>query len=183
MRRDRRTDMGSRAGMGICFFIILIMLSGCEPRTSYKVLSFFFDGVPDPDKVTVGTEKAEVKEPKAAPGSTHGPFGAKKCEACHRREQGNKLVLPKEQLCVSCHKLNFGQMEWVHGPVASGGCRICHNPHQSAYPFLLDAPQRQVCFRCHEERAVMKNEVHQEIASGCLDCHDAHASRQKFLLK
>jgi len=169
--------------MVIYSFIALVMLSGCEPRTSYKVLSFFFDGVSDPDKAIVTTEKTDVKESKFNQGSTHGPFAAKNCGACHKREQGNQLVLPKEKLCVSCHKLDFEGAEWVHGPVASEGCWICHSPHQSAYPFLLDAPAKEVCFRCHEERAVMKNEAHQDVAAGCLDCHDAHASQRKFLLK
>jgi predicted CXXCH cytochrome family protein len=175
--------MSSRSALVIWFFIALVMFAGCEPRSSYKVLSFFFDGVPDPDKVIVSTEKTDVEKPKVSLGSTHGPFASKRCGDCHKREQGNQLVLPKEKLCLKCHQLNFEGMNWVHGPVASGGCRVCHNPHQSAYPSLLDAPQREVCFRCHEERAVMENVVHQDVASGCLDCHDAHASQQKFLLK
>jgi len=176
--------MSSRAAITVCFCIVLLMLSGCEPRTNYKVLSFFFDGVPDPDKqVTVSTEKSDANKTKGSLGATHGPFASRQCEACHKRTQGNVLVLPKEKLCVMCHELSFEGMQWVHGPVASGGCMICHNPHQSAYRFLLAAPAREVCFRCHEESAVMRNEAHQNVTEGCLECHDAHASNKKFLLK
>ena len=161
-----------------------VLFSGCAARTNYKVLSFFFDGVPDPDKVVAKAEqKDDATGTTAQKGSTHGPFASRNCEGCHQRGMGNQLVLPVEKLCFKCHNLEVEKAKWVHGPVAAGGCRVCHNPHRSGYPYLLDASLKEVCFRCHEESSVMKNAAHEDISAGCTGCHNAHASDQKFLLK
>jgi len=166
----------------------VFMFSGCEPKTNYKVLSFFFDGVPEPGKTAAaGGGEGASNDKKAvqavSKSSVHGPFASKNCEGCHDRAAGNKLLLPIDKLCFKCHDLNIEGKKWVHGPVASGGCWICHNPHRSAYPFLLDAPGDKICYRCHEESSVLKNEVHKDLTIGCLECHNPHASQQKFLLR
>lgn len=167
-------------------YISLLFLSGCSPTTRYKVLSFFFDGVPDPDKVeeTVSMDwKKRAREGKGERQRVgeHGPFAAKMCEGCHKRGS-NELILPIEQLCLNCHNLQI-EKKWVHGPIVAGGCRICHEPHGSGQPYLLVSESEKFCFHCHSERAVLKNPVHESLEIRCTDCHDAHASDNEFLLR
>jgi predicted CXXCH cytochrome family protein len=164
--------------------VFVLMFSGCESRSSYKTLSFFFDGVPDPDKVAnkgLGAGKEGLSA--GWKGSIHGPFASKNCEACHNRTEGNALVLPIDKLCYKCHVLNFENMKWVHGPLVAGGCRVCHSPHKSGYPFLLDAPVEKLCYKCHERKAVLKNKAHEDLTVGCIECHNPHASQQQFMLR
>jgi hypothetical protein len=40
-----------------------------------------------------------------------------------------------------------------------------------------------VCFQCHDARDVARISGHEGVESGCTECHDAHASDQRFLLK
>lgn len=165
-----------------------VLLFGCGAKTRYKTLSFFFDGVPDPEKVAV---ESPGKGKKAIPGetasarpkpTTHGPYAAKQCDACHERAS-NRLVLPIEELCYTCHTLKVGGTQWVHGPLASGGCRVCHDPHGSGYPYLLVSKPEQFCFHCHDRDSISRNEVHKTTETGCTECHDAHMADNRFLLK
>ena len=89
------------------------LLSGCEPKTRYQVLSFFFDGVPEP--VSRSSDGAAALSTKTADGqkegsSIHGPFGAKMCTGCHDPNT-NALLLPKDKLCSKCHERRGGTTE------------------------------------------------------------------------
>ncbi len=156
-----------------------------SPQQQYKVLSFFLDGVPNPDDIQESPtiDKAGLKKALAQQSTRvteHGPFAAKQCVGCHERGT-NKLLLPIQELCLRCHVVAQGK-KWVHGPVASGGCRVCHNPHSSPYPFLLESASTDFCFHCHAKSDIYKNEVHKDVVR-CTDCHDAHASDNRMLLK
>lgn len=176
----------------ILFFVLitaLLVCAGCSPSTRYKVLSFFFDGVPMPeeriiensiDKRQDKEQKNKKKEERRFFGE-HGPFAAKMCEGCHRRGS-NELIFPIEQLCLHCHNLQI-EKKWVHGPIVAGGCRICHEPHGSGQPYLLVSESEKFCFHCHSERSVLKNPVHEGINMKCTECHDAHASDNEYLLR
>jgi len=166
----------------------VLAVSGCSPETRYRTLSFFFDGVPKPG------EQAAPAAPGSSPGArsadasaktpykTHGPYDAKLCEACHLRG-GGKLVLPVEQLCLYCHELNI-RKKHVHGPVASGGCRVCHLPHGSGHAFLLVSEPTTFCFYCHDKAAVDAEEVHRTArGTQCTQCHDPHSADSEYLLK
>jgi predicted CXXCH cytochrome family protein len=168
------------------FFICLIPLSGCSPSTRYKVLSFFFDGVPDPDMIEGAVSMDWKKRGREGKGERqrvgeHGPFAAKMCDGCHKRGS-NELILPIEKLCLNCHNLQI-EKRLIHGPVIAGGCRICHEPHGSGQPYLLVSESERFCFYCHNERSVLKNPVHEGPEIKCTDCHDAHASDNEYLLK
>ena len=156
---------------------------GCEGKTRYQVLSFFFDGVPPPGEVTQEGKK-EVTKVAAQAQSTyreHGPYAAKLCNGCHERGS-NKLLLPIEDLCFQCHTLNI-RKKYIHGPLASGGCKICHSPHGSIYPFLLISEPKRFCLHCHSQNDILKREVHRETDEQCTVCHDAHSSDNAYLLK
>lgn len=165
--------------------ILAALLCGCaDPMARYKVLSFFFDGVPNPqeEEAKAALLEKRTEEKKKRPTFTeHGPFAAKECQACHMRDT-NRLVAPIEELCFRCHKIDL-KKGWTHGPVASGGCRVCHNPHSSGYPFLLIAKPSEFCFYCHKEKDVSQIEAHRGATAECTTCHDAHSADNKFLLK
>ena len=168
--------------------VMLSLLSGCESKSSYKVLSFFFDGVPNPDDVTADQAESRRQRLAAERGSKkgvyrdHGPFGAKKCEACHEKAS-NKLVLPLEQLCFKCHTLDVGK-KYIHGPLATGGCRVCHLPHGSSFDFLLVSEPKDFCLHCHSRDDIFRSDIHREAEQQqCTVCHDAHSSDIEHLLK
>jgi predicted CXXCH cytochrome family protein len=166
--------------------LALFLLCSCDPMTRYKTLSIFFDGVPNPEEEALQARnvKAGGGRPKqaAATYKMHGPYAARLCSACHRVGT-NVLVLPIEKLCFNCHVLQLDK-KYVHGPVAAGGCKICHDPHGSSFPYLLVSEARNFCLRCHNEKDIAKNEAHQGVAGEeCTDCHDAHSSDKAYLLK
>ncbi len=160
---------------------------GCGVQTRYKVLSFFFDGVPNPEEksrqLAADAAKAgqSAKETTQQKGSEHGPYASKQCNECHQRAT-NTLVLPIEELCFKCHALDM-KKKYAHGPAASGGCRVCHVPHSSSYRFLLVSEPEKFCFYCHDEKMITRLEVHQGIDTGCTTCHDPHSSDNQHLLK
>ena len=150
----------------------------------YKVLSFFFDGVPKPGEEDPSTKNPrERKQLSEAAGlyGEHGPFAAKLCSGCHEAGS-NELVLPIEELCLKCHVLDLKKKK-IHGPVASGGCRVCHNPHGSQYQYFLMDESKKFCLYCHRKEDVLKREVHRETTEQCTTCHSAHSSDNEFLLK
>ena len=153
----------------------------------YKVLSFFFDGVPTPEeeaaRAMAGNGKKRRERDTGLKGvyRAHGPFAAKECSACHVKSS-NQLILPIEQLCFKCHTMNISK-KYVHGPLASGGCRICHLPHGSSYAFLLVSEPKDFCLYCHNKAAILRREVHQGTEEQCTTCHDAHSSDIEYLLK
>jgi predicted CXXCH cytochrome family protein len=166
------------------FIIMLALVSGCVTKENYKNLSFFFDGVPNPSVVKKGYKprKGEVTASDSEKQATqHGPYVAKLCEACHNRGN-NTLVRPIEQLCANCHDIQLNK-KWIHGPLASGGCRVCHLPHTSPYRFLLVSDSRDFCFHCHSKSDVARNPAHEGVDSGCISCHEPHMSDNMYLLR
>ena len=94
--------------------------------------------------------------------------------------------------CASCHNphgSNVGGIlyDTVHPPVASKRCAQCHNPAGSSDPFATRRAGFELCRGCHStmvNEALGKKRVHWPVVekSGCLNCHEPHASRQKKLL-
>ena len=157
------------------------------PQTRYKVLSFFFDGVPPPGATSANEDVSKLKKREgldtAGTYKEHGPYAAKLCNACHD-SGSNALILPIEELCLSCHSQVLGKgKQKLHGPVAAGGCRICHNPHGSQYPYYLIDESKKFCYYCHNEEDVLKREVHRQTSEQCTFCHSAHSSTNACLLK
>lgn len=161
-------------------------LYGCAPQTRYKVLSFFFDGVPNPEMIAKKQEALKKEDvmsrARAVTYRMHGPYASRHCEGCHT-PGSNVLRLPRNKLCFRCHTLDLSK-KYVHGPVAAGGCLMCHDPHGSAYPYFLIADPATFCLHCHNRKDIMKNKAHKEIeGKQCTQCHDAHSSNKKYMLK
>src|SRR5512139_3378133 len=90
--------------------LMTLLAAGCSPEARYRTLSFFFDGVPPPAGSEPGMRGPGGPQKEAAGKvrpSSHGPYAARLCEACHQRGGSNKLLLPVETLCLYCHDLNI----------------------------------------------------------------------------
>lgn len=187
--------------------IILWVQTGCDRAAREKVLMFFFEGVPssdgtpsgvgaDPnivilskmDGVDVMNTNGRVIEPD--------PWGqkissshdfARDCAQCHTgglRSGQQELREQVPDLCHSCHTDDRREGEFVHGPLNTGECLFCHDPHQSAYVHLQKAPEPALCFRCHQQGDIAAIPDHQErVDQVCTGCHDPHASPVRQLLK
>ncbi len=166
---------------------------GCEAHTRYRVLCVLFDGVPTPKgeipcngspPAPGSVQAAEGKAENASAGGyiQHGPYAAKLCEGCHQR-QTNKLLLDTGDLCLYCHVLST-MKKHVHGPVASGGCIVCHDPHGSGNKYLLVSKTQDFCLYCHKRENIFERSIHAGIDDmNCTQCHDAHASNNEYLLR
>ncbi len=174
---------GSRIYILICLGA-MILLGGCEAKTRYQVLSFFFDGVPAPrEEAQLTTPSGGTDEKQAVQqerSSKHGPYAAKMCSACHDPST-NALLLPREKLCLKCHVIEAGRKQ--HGPVASGGCLVCHDPHRSSNAYLLVSPAKEFCTYCHDPNEIYARPAHQGVSASCTECHNPHGSDNDYFLR
>ncbi len=128
---------------------------------------------------------------------THAPSSGRLCLACHADpEKVDTISFPKgrmDRLCLSCHT---GSIKWLskphlHGPVGTGDCTVCHNPHGDQFPFQLWAePTLGLCVACHTDKRKLGLErstgyfAHGILkGNGCVICHDPHASENRFQLR
>ncbi len=120
------------------------------------------------------------------------------CLKCHN---GSGAVFVKQHMnypvtrgkCNTCHnphgsdkpKLLFNNL---HKPVESRMCSQCHEDPGSANPFKTKKAGTDLCRTCHNELIdgmKSKKNIHPalDVDSGCLNCHNPHASTQKALLR
>jgi len=120
------------------------------------------------------------------------------CLDCHKQDspgfQRQHVNYPVAKAnCVSCHNPHGSNtagilFDTVHAPVASKRCDQCHDGATSATPFKTKRSGFELCRGCHSpmmNETFGKNRVHWPLVddTGCLNCHEAHASNQKKLLK
>ncbi|NOZ13645.1 MAG: hypothetical protein GXO69_08385 [Acidobacteria bacterium] len=181
----------------------LLLLSACTPEKKYRVLSFFFDGVPNPSlsgkesNSKAGPEKSQIiaaqkairkarnkrreKKPETYV-SQHPPYVNRQCERCHNQTSRNMLVSSKAELCFNCHEKSKFTGPYVHGPVAVGACLMCHLPHRSVNPSLLVKKTPGLCLQCHNKTDIFANENHEGVTD-CLECHQPHVSGNPMFLQ
>jgi predicted CXXCH cytochrome family protein len=172
-------------GAATALFVALIL--GCStPQSRYKVLSLFFDGVPDPD----AQAKAALRGRKNNAGQTvylHKPYAERppKCDACHQNTSdifARAKVSP--EVCGKCHAAVQHEHRITHGPVASQLCLYCHSPHHSIYPHLLKLPMPKLCMQCHEPGTLSTKEPqHSDPKADCISCHSGHGGDDRRFLK
>ena len=115
------------------------------------------------------------------PGTIYHPDG-KKSMACHPNDRkGHTVPHPVDALCYRCHK-RLDTKKYVHGPLGSGECTSCHDPHGSPNRALAIASPEALCPTCHDQ-ASSKRHMKQSRGAGCAACHDPHSSDRNFLLK
>jgi len=90
--------------------------------------------------------------------------------------------------CVSekCHS-EMVKVRYVHAPVATGACLICHTNIKKDPPFGLVSTGVDLCWRCHKNQKLLilqAKYLHKIVKDeGCIGCHDSHGSKTtKFLL-
>jgi predicted CXXCH cytochrome family protein len=179
--------------LALAVVAIVALALGCSPDKRYKVLSAFFDGVPDPSAPKVasnmsGMDNLTPNQFKGAIVSTHKPYAAGKCDACHAPMEDNVpsvQTVIDSSVCLKCHEVETRRHAFMHAPVAAGACLFCHNPHNSTQPHLLLAPTPGLCMQCHDRSLLGDNPpAHRNENSACLDCHVGHGEETRgFFLR
>ena len=91
-------------------------------------------------------------------------------------------VVPKDVECTSCHAAKV-RGKSVHSVMASS-CDVCHvtQTRGDMTVVSLSMSKQKICFACHQESSAMRLHV-PAVKGECIDCHDAHSSDQKMLLR
>jgi predicted CXXCH cytochrome family protein len=159
---------------------------GCSARERYRVMNFFFDGVPNPDAAIAGRGGGSGAAPIVV---THKPFAEQNCNACHTGNVENALYSPASAvvsptICLKCHQDVPHQYPVMHGPVAAVECLFCHAAHEASYPALLWKKTPDLCMQCHTRELLDPTEpAHLVADSDCLRCHFGHGGPERGLLK
>lgn len=169
--------------------LLVVFLAACSTSKNHKILSVFFDGVPEPQKTTVraGSDSSAVSmldrtEANVQKITFHPPFQERECDSCHEVDNGNVLVDEQPELCFNCHDDFRTELAVLHAPVEEGTCTECHNPHKSKNQKLLVVARGDICFECHDVDDVKSNESHEDIElNACLECHNPHGGDDEFL--
>ncbi len=176
-----------------CLIAALVPPAACSQGTRYRVLSFFFDGVPetgvrlarqDPSTSTTGAgDVSESQVPPVRRMIAHQPYKEGKCDACHDRASGGLYKTEQQGLCLDCHAAIVKGSLFRHGPVAAGACTACHHHHASPEPKLLLESAATICFRCHMRNDLTETAGHDSTDTpSCLACHDPHGGTDRFFL-
>ncbi len=132
----------------------------------------------------------------------HGPVDAGECETCHNQQTASgfkpKFAIEKEsEECFKCHddiKEGIAKKKFVHAPVVSGRCTICHSPHASKHEFQLRNSVNQICLACHDDKSEGSHPVifhpyqnrkdprNPKRELSCVSCHNPHFSDFKAIL-
>jgi len=187
--------------MKIEFIFLLVLIYGfstsCSSEKRLKILSTFFDGVPQ----AASSEELAADSLQADPTKDgdnkplrfvrrqpqmflHEPYRDRACDSCHGTGYGNRLLEEPPDLCFGCHDDFREQLTQIHGPVAAGLCTACHNPHRAKFKRMLFAEGQRLCLKCHEQSAVFANEVHTDIGEeSCMSCHNPHGGTEEYFLE
>lgn len=92
-------------------------------------------------------------------------------------------VVPKDVECTSCHAAKIRGAS-VHSVMATP-CEVCHVTQTQGDMTLvsLSMPKQKICFACHQESAALRQHIPASAKGQCIDCHDAHSSSRKMLLR
>lgn len=91
-------------------------------------------------------------------------------------------TIPKDAECSSCHADKVSGKS-VHSAMATT-CSVCHvaRTQGDMTTMNLAMPKGQICFACHEKATALRQ--HSPTTKGpCVDCHDAHSSNRRMLLR
>lgn len=177
-RLDRRT------GLGIVSVILAISWLGCSVEKNYDLLSFFFDGVPNPNLSYEDDPGTFLTRPGAAI-VMHQPFADDNCGACHANPGQLNLSRDDSSICLKCHEETTTQYPFMHGATVGMACLWCHDPHRSPYDSLLRAQAPELCRQCHNPSLTVRPEEieHIQTETECLNCHYGHGGSSRYFLK
>jgi predicted CXXCH cytochrome family protein len=91
-------------------------------------------------------------------------------------------VIPVGVECASCHAKKVTGKS-VHSAMSTQ-CTVCHvtRTQGDMTTLSLAMPKELICFACHEKSAQLQQHV-PVVKGQCVDCHDAHSSDQRMLLR
>ncbi len=174
------------------------LICGCDPVTTHKISTIFFEGVPSmppaeqycheyhEKKAAEERDAAAHKKPEEVgpAGSIHPPYEEKQCDSCHDQTKQSGLIKPRNEICFICHP-DIISGYYVHGPASVGGCLDCHDPHSTAYPSLLKVDKKTLCAGCHQEKRTAEGLHARAVANGmlCMDCHNPHSGAVPYFLR
>lgn len=129
------------------------------------------------------------------------------CHDPHVTDHGKQLKAAPIDLCLTCHGKSVVGRERVlrdmaafleanpdhHGPIRTGDCAACHDPHGSSNAFLLaksypehfyapfDVQRYELCFSCHEQSLVLDPETSTltNFRNGDVNLHFAHVNQDR----
>ena len=175
----------------------VLVISGCSSQTRHQVLTFFFTGVPALEEKQVDST-AVVDLPLIVKDKS-AQAAQKNRMAITPGPQENLPVVPVvPQLfshtvwaagdCSACHEGNgmFG-FQPVGQVKKTAAAKVFYSG--GGMPGKLRQPKDKICTPCHTDktglRAIKENLwLHNTTAKGdCLDCHDAHQSKQSGVLR
>jgi predicted CXXCH cytochrome family protein len=102
------------------------------------------------------------------------PLGQVQCSGCHEPHSSNS---PKRIPDVS------------HGPYDARMCSACHSAPSADKIQLITADSDALCYECHAEfkarmdSAKSRHTLFSESKASCVECHDPHATNQRYFLK
>ena len=172
--------------------LLLAAWAGCAtPHERYRTLSFFFDGVPNPDAPRHIAQAAATPDDSTTRPvltlsivSRHKPYVDRQCAACHNSASGNIMEFEEAyKACTRCHKKITTEYPRMHGPVAAAvvagpvpTCKWCHAPHESTEPALLKDTPVKVCTQCHDAQLLAPKPQQHTDGTSCIQCHFGHGS-------
>ena len=127
------------------------------------------------------------------------------CLGCHKTSDKDLSSVHSGQLfseakCSSCHEPHASNSakripDFSHGPFGVRECEACHAPPMGGTVQLVAPNIEALCNDCHLEiktfienakyrhNIVSKDQSLIKSESSCVECHDAHATNQKYFLK
>lgn len=112
------------------------------------------------------------------------------CLDCHKLHKGPGQRVARREIsavCSSCHRTQATAFNLPsRHPVTEGimTCVDCHSPHGSTNDFdLRDASVRNLCARCHAEKAGPFVFEHADNTANCQTCHEPHGSTNRQLTR
>lgn len=91
-------------------------------------------------------------------------------------------ALEKDAECSTCHAQKMMGRS-VHSAMTSP-CSVCHvtSTQGDMTTVSLSMPKNKICYACHEESAALRQHA-PALKGSCVDCHDAHSSERRMLLR
>ncbi|HIJ78268.1 MAG: cytochrome c3 family protein [Desulfobulbaceae bacterium] len=126
----------------------------------------------------------------------HSPAVNMQCLACHQKSESPLTIsIPEGKVESTCFKCHTNKKSWlaknhIHGPVGTGDCTVCHNPHGDNYYSQLWADGKaELCVACHTDKKTLIEDdspiyyIHGILkGAGCTICHSPHATDIRFQL-
>ena len=116
----------------------------------------------------------DAADQKIAAAHKGQPFAQSECSGCHNPHGSDQPKLMAEQ---------------AHGPFGARECDSCHKAPKDGKVVLTEASVSALCFGCHADveekyrKSKFQHTLMKSDENSCTDCHDPHATNQKFGLR